>query len=913
MGQPYKLGFHLGPGGNPTGIGAWMQKLDAAAIPFFLKSVDHYGYCFEAMQYTGADHTIVFRLSKKGQGDGYDFDVPDYSLTPLAAAAQHWAQMRAKLPPEFDKKVWLEPVNEVDKNRADWLGRFAVEIATMANDEGYRVALFAWSGGEPEEAAWQTPGIVDYLKRCATRPHDCAVALHEYSYNKANLRDGWPYKIGRFAQLFRACDQLGIARPKVLITEWGWELWNVPDVAQALVDMAWVADVYATYPDILGAGIWYLGEGWGTIHNQVQRLIQPVTDAARAYRYMVPDFEHDDDVPPGYFPPPTGPATPPPPTLPPVGVPLARVKYTRIAVLIHPTDGKPFADAVTASTWKAGDPSLPHYFTVLASADDAGVAVLYESENGAILPIDRYVIAVNPERWGPGDDGRGLQGFFEKYYGEYGGVKYIPVAAATPADLARILNDFDPDHPAPPEPEIVHIPIDPMLSQRDNRWAAVVMGTGSDGKVKTIGNWGCLDVAYTMLAKQMGITTLTPDQMWAHFKAKGATSGPNLLAGALATAYPDKVKYEGHQQRGAGLHERIMRHLDGGITVPARVDFVPTTPDQWEQHWVLIVGYDPVSGRFRICDPWHGDEVWVDERYDITGDDILEALFYAPKTPTEPEYKYTGPAVAFTPALHQPASDWEWARPQAQAQFVKTGLPVKWLGDGVNADYWAQFNKPAYHLVRIMWKPDRKKTPAEAWADVKDGVLRFYNKGARRFELHNELNLPEEGWGTVWTTAQEAGTWLREWALIIRQACPLAKLYFPGLSPGVPWTNQFAVSVGAWAICKDLMSGFCMHAYTGITNDEAAAANELVHQVKELQKFMNLQVPLSVSELSVNRAASAAYKVAVYKRVENALRVVPGVEAVCYYISSWEQVPTSQAPHQESWAKHGIGDAYAAA
>lgn len=907
MGQHYKLGFHLGPGGNPTGIGAWMQKLDVAAIPFFLKSVDHYGPCFEAMQYTKADHTVVFRLSKMGQGTGYDFDVPDYSLTPLAAAVKHWTQMKLRLPPEFDRRVWLEPINEVDKDRSDWLGRFAVEIATIANEEGYRVALFAWSAGEPEESHWETPGMVAYLKRCGMRPQDCAVALHEYSYNKANIKDGWPYKIGRFAQLFRVCDRLGIVRPKVLITEWGWEYESVPDVAPAMVDMAWMADVYATYPDILGAAIWYLGPGFGNIANQVQRLIQPAGDAAVAYRYMVPEL-------PTTFPPPTGPANPPPPTLPPVGVPVARVKYTRFTVLIHPTDGKPFADAVTAATWKAGDPNLPHFFTVGASADDAGVAVLYELPDHSLAPIPRYVIAVNPERWGPGDDGRGLAGFFETYYA---GVNYVPVAAATPEALRLLLENFDPANPPAPTPPLITLPVD-ALNQRDARWASVVMGTNSQGEIETIGSWGCLVSAYAMQANQFGVASYNPAEMWAYMKAKGATSGPNLNPAALRTAFPDKVKYLGYQTGGANLPDRIRAHIDAGYTVPGRVDHNPAT-GQTEQHWILVDGYERDSGRIHMTDPWTGKKQFVDEVYDINGNDVLEALFYElltelpppPPAPT-PTYKYNGPAVVFSPALHQPASDWEWARPQSQEQFTKTGLPVKWMSDGVNANYWGLFNKPAYHLVRIMWKPDRKKSPAEAWADVKDGVLRFYNKGARRFELHNELNLPEEGWGTVWTTAQEAGTWLREWALIIRQACPLAKLYFPGLSPGVPWTNQFTVSVGAWAICKDLMSGFAMHAYTGITTDEVAAANELVHQVKELQRFMNLQVPLSVSELSVNRAASAAYKVAVYKRVENALRVVPGVEAVCYYISSWEQVPTSQAPHQESWAKHGIGDAYAA-
>ncbi|MBP8055071.1 MAG: hypothetical protein KA314_04485 [Chloroflexi bacterium] len=912
----YKIGFHAGVGGNRNGIGAWMSRMDAAAKPFFIKSVDDYGVCQEATQYTKANHTIVFRMTS--HINGYNLNLPDYSLSPKAAAAKHWHFSMQALPPEFNKaRVWLELINEVDKDRADWLGNFAVEIAAIANDTGYRVALFGWSAGEPEESHWELPGMLAYLRRCGARPHDCAVSIHEYSYNTSDIRDGWPYKIGRFAILFRVCDRYNIPRPRVMVTEWGWEHETVPSANLALVDMAWVADVYATYPDILGAALWYLGEGYGGIANRAQPLIAPSAEAAIAYRYILPDFEHDPAVPAGYFPPPHGVAGGGDPPAPLPTIPLARTRYTRITVLIHPSDGAPFAQAAAAASWQSGDPNLPHYFTIGASADDAGVAVLYEDLSHTILPIERHVIAVNPERWGPGEDGQGLMGFFEKYYA---GVNYVPVAAASPQILAVILANFDPANPPTPPPPMVALPVNPILNQRDPRWASVVMGTGTDGKVKTLGNWGCLTVAYCMLAKQIGVSSLDPAQMWAHFKAKGATSGPNLLAAALETAFLDKVNYLGHQEREPGLIDRILNHIDSGYTVPARVDFIPATPDQWEQHWVLIRGYDPSTGRLRICDPWHGDEVWVDERYDITGDDVLEALFYEraaapppPDPPTSPAYKYNGPAVTFSPALHAPASDWEWALQPVQGLFQQVNLPVKWLSNGVSADHYARFNKPHFHLVRIFWKPDRKKTPAEAWEDVWEGVTRFYAKGARKFELHNEPNLTEEGWGLVWNTSAELGAWLREFAIIMRQACPQAQLYFPGMSPGVPWTNQFQVTNGAWPVCKDLMSGFCLHAYTGIMNDEVAAANEIINQVKEAQKYLNLQVPLVVSEASVNRGASAAYKATVYKRVEAGLRGVPGIEAVCWYISSWQQVPPEQAPHQEDWLKHGIGAAYATA
>lgn len=884
-----KLGAHI-VSGSRNGYGPYCESKPAVVL-----AVEEGGALQEARSKSGGHtYTIYRHYLYKDAPPGIDQTNPAGAR---AMADEWYPRLREKW--RLNSADFYTTLNEPGGHDLAVIPNYVayeMRMIELANADGYKLCVLnlAWgtpddgnaNGGEPNDGieVWKTHYVPVIRSAFAA-----GMIYGRHGYGQPEAASSWrPFQEAEYLR------SIGL-HGGIVITELGINAGDhFPGVDEFMRVMT-VMDVrMMAHPNVIGGCLWTLGQWTGDPNWQ------DALPAASAYNLAHPTTKWQATTPP----------TPPPSS----GVPLARTKYTRITVLIHPTDGAPFAQAAAAASWQAGDPSLPHFFTIGASADDAGVAVLYESGD-KLLPISRYVIAVNPERWGPGDDGRGLQGFFETYYGDFGGVNYVPVAAATPADLARILENFDPDHPAPPEPAIVHIPISPILNQRDPRWAAVVMGTSSDGKVKTLGNWGCLDVAYTMLAKQMGVSTFTPDQMWAHFKAKGATSGPNLLAGALATAFPDKVKYEGHQQRGAGLHERIMRHLDGGVTVPARVDFVPATPNQREQHWVLIDGYDPVSGRFRICDPWHGDEVWADERYDITGDDILEALFYAPKTttPTEPPYKYNGPAVTFSPALHQPGSDWEWARPQAQAQFTRTGLPVKWLSDGVNADYWSQFNKPAFHLVRIMWKPDRKKTPAEAWNDVKDGVLRFYNKGARRFELHNEPNLAQEGWGMVWSNPDELGAWLREWAVIIRQACPLAKLYFPGLSPGVPWTNQFAISVRAWASCKDLMNGFAMHAYTGIADDQIAAANEIVSQVKELQKHLNLQVPLVVSEASVNRAATPSYKARVYKRIEASLRGVPGIEAVCWYISSWEQVPADQAPHQESWAAHGIGDAYAAA
>ena len=290
----YKIGFHTGPGGNPTGIGDYYKRLDTARIPATVKSVDHYGMCWELANLaakSGVPHVISFRLSTRGQDDGFDYDVPLYHLDAKQAAAIHLQATLAKLPPEFQKDlVWLEPINEIDRNRSDWLGEFGYQFAMLAMDVGYKVCLFGWSSGEPEFYHWKTPGMRKFLELCAAMPDKVAVSIHEYSFHVDYLLEEPPiYRVGRFQQLFEACDDMGIKRPTVLITEFGWTLWEIPSVNESMDMMLPVAKMYAQHDEILCANIWYLGAGFGsTIYNQTQRLIGPVTEVALAWDYTPP-------------------------------------------------------------------------------------------------------------------------------------------------------------------------------------------------------------------------------------------------------------------------------------------------------------------------------------------------------------------------------------------------------------------------------------------------------------------------------------------------------------------------------------------------------------------------------------------------------------------------------------------------
>jgi hypothetical protein len=215
-------------------------------------------------------HTLVFRATG---------GVPDYDLPPADAAREHWKFHRDKFPPELDPElVWVETVNEVDKNRSSWLAEFALETARLAMADGFRWAAFGWAPGEPEPQHWQLPAMLEFLELAGENPDRLAIAVHEGSLSAENIRYEYPYRLGRFLQLFQICDEYDIPRPTVLITEWGWEYDNIPPVEQALADIAWAANLYAHFPEVKGAAIWNLGTGccFGDVSDEVRELIDPL-------------------------------------------------------------------------------------------------------------------------------------------------------------------------------------------------------------------------------------------------------------------------------------------------------------------------------------------------------------------------------------------------------------------------------------------------------------------------------------------------------------------------------------------------------------------------------------------------------------------------------------------------------------
>lgn len=163
------------------------------------------------------------------------------------------------------------------------------------------------------------------------------------------------------------------------------------------------------------------------------------------------------------------------------------------------------------------------------------------------------------------------------------------------------------------------------LSQRDPRWFTDSLGQQT-GHNKTIGNYGCLLVVYNMQARYLNLTGFLPDEFNPFMVQSGAFKDQYLRSGALQMAYPDQITYQDYMRReDDGFLKTIRLYLDDSLFVPCRVDFRPST-ETWEEHWVLLIGY--TVDDFYMADPWTGEIGLVSEVYDISGDDILEALFY---------------------------------------------------------------------------------------------------------------------------------------------------------------------------------------------------------------------------------------------------------------------------------------------
>ncbi len=184
-----------------------------------------------------------------------------------------------------------------------------------------------------------------------------------------------------------------------------------------------------------------------------------------------------------------------------------------------------------------------------------------------------------------------------------------------------------------------------------------------------------------------------------------------------------------------------------------------------------------------------------------------------------------------------------------------------------------------------------KFNPSDFVAFCKNGLDGLYSQGVRYFQVHNEPNLEQEGFGWNWVDGREFGGWLINVLTILKVRYPEAKWGYPGLSPQ-PNTEKF------WLDSKQAMDS-CdwvgVHAYwqsRGTTGWGMESLDGGLHY-----KRLSTTKPLMITEFSnnspnVNYAEKGAQYRDYYKLV--------GIPAFAFCLS-WDT-----DPNLEGWVHNGM-------
>lgn len=343
------------------------------------------------------------------------------------------------------------------------------------------------------------------------------------------------------------------------------------------------------------------------------------------------------------------------------------------------------------------------------------------------------------------------------------------------------------------------------------------------------------------------------------------------------------------------------QRVEPGEQISVPLNFVaPKQPGHYAYHWQMVAPGGVPFGGTR----------WMSII-------VAEPNGTAPEPPAAPTggvgYAYRGPQVTFFTGIHGPADDWRWKDSQMQNMIRQLNMPVFFMSHGINPDF-AGMGDPARNVVRLVWNP-RPASADDAYVEIRDDQLRrWWNLGYRKFVFFNEPQLTEvngvskEGFGTAWHSKEEFAQFLKTCLVRAKQDFPGIFLYTTPMTSNVafaPWQWRSAM----WSQVNDLVDGWCMHAYSGDNVNADAAAQSIANEVVDVQRRFGLQIPIIVSEASVNRGHDAAQKARVARLLPSKLAHVPGIQGVFWFAADWAE---DQDENHEGWLRRGIANHYMA-
>ena len=130
----------------------------------------------------------------------------------------------------LNKAHYYAPLNEQDPAQIEgftWLNAFSIECMNIAEANGYKLALYAFSGGNPKDVLHPASGaaftrddawreLIPSLQRAKANGH--ILLLHEYGFDFVTLKNSTPHLALRYRHAYRLLAQFN-ADPPLVISE----------------------------------------------------------------------------------------------------------------------------------------------------------------------------------------------------------------------------------------------------------------------------------------------------------------------------------------------------------------------------------------------------------------------------------------------------------------------------------------------------------------------------------------------------------------------------------------------------------------------------------------------------------------------------------------------------------------------
>jgi hypothetical protein len=220
-----KLVVHISAG-NQRGLGDCLKKCATAGNPLpVIFSVDQ--NIWPDIQQFSPTTTYIFRTQHNAQGQAIG-DGPGsiYTGDPVQTARDWMAEMMPKW--ALNKAHYYAPLNEQDPAQITgftWLNAFSIECMNIAEANGYKLALYAFSGGNPKDVLQPASGqaftrddawreLLPSLQQAKANGH--ILLLHEYGFAYVTLQKSTPHLALRYRHAYRFLTQFNADAPLVI-------------------------------------------------------------------------------------------------------------------------------------------------------------------------------------------------------------------------------------------------------------------------------------------------------------------------------------------------------------------------------------------------------------------------------------------------------------------------------------------------------------------------------------------------------------------------------------------------------------------------------------------------------------------------------------------------------------------------